>query len=175
MGKATLHLWIACIKFLHTFVICNKYLTWISFFGIDLQKWYSLFYCCDSNRHLFIQRGCSFLTYTRNKEHLQNILLVKSTLKIPPGHNGVVPIKFRGHNLQDQVAYFISNQHTKKEIDPNIHMHNGIYNIKGKSILYIIVDNYTNKYITFNKAKCSGHMELTNDRMPQTPLNSVTT
>ena len=72
-------------------------------------------------------------------------------LKIPPRHNSKVTIMFRGHNLQDQVAYFISNHHTKKAIDPNINILNSIYNMKGKSTLYIMVDNYTNKHITLTK------------------------
>ena len=49
--------------------------------------------------------------------------------KVPLRHNGAVPLKFTGHNLQDQVAYFIHNQHTK-EIDPSIPIINGIYKIK---------------------------------------------
>ena len=65
----------------------------------------------------------------------------------------MVPIKFRGHNLQDQVAYFISNQYTKKEIDPNIHTLNDIYNIKGKSTLFVMVATYNNKHNTFNKGQ----------------------
>ena len=96
-------------------------------------------------------------------------------LKIPPKHNGTVPIKFWGHNVQDQVAYVISNQHTKKDLDPNIHILVGIYNIKGKSTLYVMIAKYTNKCITFNKEQYIGHMEPTIDRMPQTPVNSVTT
>ena len=96
-------------------------------------------------------------------------------LKIPPRNNGTVPIKFRGYNLQDQEAYFISNQHTKKELDPKIHIFDGIYNIKGKSSLYVMVANYTNKHIIFNKGQCIGHMESTIDRMPHTPVKGVTT
>ena len=73
------------------------------------------------------------------------------------------------------MAYFISNQHTKKELNPNIHIHDGIYNKKGKSRLYVIVANYTNKHVTFNKTQCIGHMEPPIDRMSQTSVYSVTT
>ena len=73
------------------------------------------------------------------------------------------------------MAYFINNQHTKKELDPNICILDGIYNIKGKSMLYVMVANYTNKHITFNKGECIGHMEPLIDRMSQTSVNSVTT
>ena len=72
------------------------------------------------------------------------------------------------------MAYFISNLHTKKRMDPNIHILNGIYNIKVKSTLYVMVANYTNKHTTFNKGQCIRHMELPIDNMPQTSVNSVT-
>ena len=96
-------------------------------------------------------------------------------LKMTTRHNGMVPIKLRNHNLQNLVAYFISNQHTKKELYPNIHILNDIYNIKGKSTLYVMVANNTNKHITFEKRQCIGHMEPTIDWIPQTPMNSITT
>ena len=73
------------------------------------------------------------------------------------------------------MAYFTNNQHTKKGIDANSHILDGIYNIKGKSTLYVMVINYTNEYITFEKGHCTGHMEPTINRMPQTPVNSVST
>ena len=66
------------------------------------------------DRHPFIQREGSPLTYTRNNEDLHNITSVKSTLKIPHRHNSAISIRIKGHDLQDQLAYFISNQHTKK-------------------------------------------------------------
>ena len=81
----------------------------------------------------------------------------------------------KGNKLQDQVAYFISNQHTKKELDPHIHIHNGIYNIKGKSVPYMMVANYTNTPITFNKGQCIGHMEPPIDRIFQISVNTVMT
>ena len=125
MGKASLYLQIVDFKFSHTFILCDIPLETDFLFGVDLQKWYSSFYCWDPERHLFIKKGRLF-------PDIHNIALVKSTLKIPPRHNGAVPIKIKGHDLQDQVAYFISNQHTKKEVDPNIHIQDSIYNIKGK-------------------------------------------
>ena len=175
MGKGTLHLWIVDFKFSHTFIICDRLVEADFLFVINLQNWYSLSYCWDSARHLFIQREGSFLTHTRNKEDLHNIALVKCSLKIPPGHNGTIPIRIRGHDLHDQVAYFVSNQYTKKELNPNIHILNDIHNIKEKSMVYIMVVNYTNKHITFNKGQCIGHMEPLIDRSFQTSVNSFTT
>ena len=49
------------------------------------------------------------------------------------------------------MAYFISNQHTKKQLDPIIHATDGIYDIKDKLILSTIVANYTNNHVTLKK------------------------
>ena len=51
MGKATLHLQIADFKFSHTSVTFGKLRDTDFLFGIDLQKWYSLSYCVNSDRH----------------------------------------------------------------------------------------------------------------------------
>ena len=104
-----------------------------------------------------------------------NTAVVKSTLKILPRHNGPIPIKIKGHNWKDQVGYFISNQHTKKGgAQTSIHVIEGTYNIKGKSTLYVMVVNYINKHVTFNKEQCIGHVELLINNMAQTSINSVT-
>ena len=42
LGKATLHLHIACFKFFHTLIICDKLPETDILFGIDIQKKYSL-------------------------------------------------------------------------------------------------------------------------------------
>ena len=165
MGKATLHLQTADFKFSHTFFICDRLPEADFLFGISQQKRYSLFYCWDSHRHFFIQREGSFLTYIINKEDLYNIALVKSTLKIPPKHNGTTPITIKGHNLQDQVTHFINNLHIKEVINSNIYISDGIYKIIGKSMLYVMIANYTNKHITFYKGQCIGHMEPPTDRI----------
>ena len=70
---------------------------------------------------------------------------------------------------------FISNQHANRGLDPNIHVIDGICNIKGRSTLQILVANYTNKHVTFNKEQCIGHIEPSIDCMPQTSINSLTT
>ena len=57
------------------------------------------------------------------------------------------------------MAYFISNQDSTKGKDPNINIINGIHNIKGKTSVNILVSNYTNKHITFNKEEYVGHLE----------------
>ena len=75
----------------------------------------------------------------------------------------------------DHVAYFISSLHTNKGLDPYIHVIDGIYNIKGRSTLPILVANYTNKHVIINKGKCIGGMEPSIDHMQQTSVNSMTT
>ena len=151
LGKATLHLCITNFnKFSHTFIICDKLPDTDILFGIYIQKRYSLSYSWDINKQLFIQREGSFLTYTRNCEQQHNIAVVKSPFKIPPGHNGIIPVTIKAHNLKAPVGYFISNQHLNRKLDPKIHVLDGIYNIKDKLTLCILVANYTYKHVTLN-------------------------
>ena len=46
-----------------------------------------------------MQKDGKFLTYTQNGKQKVTIGIVKSTLKIPPRHNGVMPIKIKGHSI----------------------------------------------------------------------------
>ena len=48
------------------------------------------------------------------------------------------------------MAYFISDEDSKQGKDPNIHIIGGIHNIKGKTYVNILIDNYTNKHIYFS-------------------------
>ena len=45
--------------------------------------------------------------------------------------------------------------------DPNINIINGIHKIKGKTSVNILVSNYTNKHIIFNKGEYVGYLEPT--------------
>ena len=92
MGKVMLHLDIADFKFSHTFIICDKLPETDFLFGVDLHKRYLLSYCWDPDRQLFIQREGTCWTYTRNSKQCQNIVVIKSTLKILPRYNGNIPI-----------------------------------------------------------------------------------
>ena len=174
LGKATLHVCIANFKYSHTFIICGKLPDTDILFGIAIQKIYSLSYHWDADKQLFIQREGSFLTYTRNCEQQHNIGVVKSPLKIPPRHNAIIPVTIRGHNLKTPVGYINSNQHINKRLDQNINVIDGIYNIKDRLTLHILVANYTNKHVTFNKGQSIGHIEPSTDYMPQTAINSIT-
>ena len=71
--------------------------------------------------------------YTRNCEQKATIGVVQLILKIPPRHNGVVPIKITGQTIKEHMAYFLSDEDSTKGRDPNINIINGIHNIKGKT------------------------------------------
>ena len=146
LGIMTLQLRIANFKFSHNFIICYRLPKMELLFGINVQKKFTLSYAWDQEKNCYIQEEGRFLTYTRNCEQKANVGIVKSTLKIPPRHNGIIPIKIKGHT-----AYFIGDQDSKKRKDPNIHNINGIHIIKGKTYVNVLVLNYTNKHITFNK------------------------
>ena len=87
--------------------------------------------------------------------------IVESTLKILPRHNGVILIKIKGHTITGQMACFISDQESTKGKNCNINIVNGIHNIKGKTSVNILVSNYSNKHVTFNKEEYVGHLEPT--------------
>ena len=153
LGMTALHLWIAKFKFTQNFVICDALLDTEIIFSIDIQKKFSLSYPWDKEKNCYIQRDGKFLTYTWNCEQEATIGTVKSSLKIPPCHNGVVPIKITGPVIKEHMAYFITDDNSTKGRDPNINIINGIHKIKRKTSVNILVSNYTNKHITFNKGE----------------------
>ena len=59
------------------------------------------------------------------------------------------------------MAYFITDDNSTKSRDPNINIINGIHKIKGKTSVNILVSNYTNKHVTFNKGEYIGCLEPT--------------
>ena len=63
------------------------------------------------------------------------------------------------------MAYFITDDNSTMGRDPHINIINGIHKIKGKTSVNILVFNYTNKHITFNKGEYIGCLEpaLTDD------------
>ena len=85
---------------------------------------------------------------------------VKSTLNIPPRHNGVVPSKISGPLITTHAAHFDMDDSTPKGRDPNINITDGIHKIKDRSMVNILISNYTNKHLTFHKGEYIGHLEL---------------
>ena len=92
LGSTALHLQIADFKFTHSFIICDQLPDTELIFGIDIQK-FSLSYSWDKDKNCYIQWNGKFLVFTYANTYTATIGTVKSTLKIPPRHNGVVPIK----------------------------------------------------------------------------------
>ena len=46
---------------------------------------------------------------------------------------------------------------------------NGIYNIKGRTSVNILVSNYSNKQVMFNKGEYIGHLENINEEVNSQP------
>ena len=159
LGSTALHLCIADFKFTHNFVICNQLPDTELIFGIDIQKKFSLSYDWDKDQQCYIQCNGKFLAFTHATTHKATIGTVKSTLKIPPRHNGVVPIKVSGLLITTDTAHFVTDDNTPKGRDPNINIIDGIHRIKDRSTVNVLISNYTNKHLTFHKGEYIGHLE----------------
>ena len=110
LGITALHLRIADFKFTHNFVLCNRLPDVEMIFGIDIKKKLSISYAWDKDKNCYMQKEGKFLPYTRKCEQKATIGVVKLTLKIPPSHNGVVPIKIKGQAIKEHMAYFITDE-----------------------------------------------------------------
>ena len=177
LGSTALHLWIAEFKFTHNFIICDQLPETELIFGINVQKKFSLSFAWDKEKNCYIQRDGKFLVYTHTCDCMATIGTVKSTLRIPPRHNGVVPIKISGPVIKTHMAYFLTDDSTPKGRDPNINIISGIHKIKGKTSVNILVSNYTNKHLTFHKGEYIGHLEpavMDTDQQETHQTNSVT-
>ena len=161
LGITVLHLQIADFKFTHYFIIYDRLPDTETIFGIDAQKNSHYVMLWIKRRIFTYKKEDRFLTYTQNCEQKATIGIIKSTLKIPPRHNGIIPIKIKGQSIIGQTACFISDQESTKGMDPNINIVSGILNIKGKTSVNILVLNYSNKHVTFNKGAYVGHYAAT--------------
>ena len=172
-----LYLWIAEFKFTHNFIICNQLPETELIFGIDIQKKFSLSYAWDKEKNCYIQRNGKFLVYTHTCDCMATIGTVKSTLKIPPRHNGVIPIQISGPIIKTHMAYFLTDVSTPKGRDPDINIISGIHMIKGRTSVNILISNYTNKHLTFCKGEYIGHLEPavldTTDQQETHQTNSI--
>ena len=159
LGSTALHLCIVDFKFTHNFIICNQLPETELIFGIDIQKMFSLSYTWDKNQQCYIQCNGRFLAFTHATTQKATIGTVKSTLKIPPRHNGVALIKVSGLLITTDAAYFVMDDNTPKGRDPNINIIDGIHRIKDRSTVNVLISNYTNKHLTFHKGKYLRHLE----------------
>ena len=118
------------------------------------------------------------MTFTHANTHKATISTVKSTLKIPPRHNGVVLIRISGLPITTHTAHFIMDDSTHKGRDPNINIIDGIHKIKDRMMVNILISNYTNKHLTFHKGEYIGHLELivldSKDQRETHQANSIT-
>ena len=158
IGTMALHLWIAEFKFTHNFIICDQLPETELIFGIDMQRTFSLSYAWDKERNCYNKKEGKFLVYSNNCEWKATIGTVKWTLKIPPQHNGIMPIKISGPIIEGHMAYFITDYNTSKGRDPNINIISGIHKIKGWTSVNVLVSNYTSKHLTFHKREYVRHL-----------------
>ena len=57
------------------------------------------------------------------------------------------------------MAYFLTDDSTPTGRDPNINIIDGIHKIKDMTSINILVSNYTNKHLTFQKGGYIGHLK----------------
>ena len=159
LGSTALHLCIADFKFTHNSIICNQLPDRELIFSIDIQKKFSLSYTWDKDQQCYIQWNGRFLAFTHATAQKATIGTVKSTLKVPPRHNGVILIKISGPLITTDTSHFITDDSMSKGRDPNINIMDSIHKIKNRSTVNVIVSNYTNKHLTFHKGEYIGHLE----------------
>ena len=111
--------------------------------GIDTQKKSSISYVWDKAKKTVTCKEVENSSHTQALWTEATIGIVKSTLKIPPQHNGVIPIKITGQAIKEYMAYLITDEDSKKGRDPNINIINNIHNIKEKTSVNVLVSNYT--------------------------------
>ena len=117
-----------------------------------------------------------FLVYTHACNCKAMIEIVKSTLRIPPQHKGVIPIKISGPVIEEHLAYFITHDNTPKGKDPKINIISGIHKIKDKTSVNVLVSNYTNKHLTFHRGEYVRHLEpvvMDNNTIEQTETHQT--
>ena len=130
------------------------------------------------DQQCYIQQNGRFLAFTHATTQKATIGTIKSTLKIPPRHNGVVLIRISGLLIATDTAHFVTDDSTPKGRDPNINIIDGIHKIKDRSTVNVLISNYTNKHLTFHKGEYIGHLELieldSTDQGETHPANSIT-
>ena len=109
-------------------------------------------------KKLLHTKGRKIPSYTNTYDQQATIGIVKSTLRIPPQNNGVMPVKISGPIIEEHMTYFITDN-TLKGKDPNINIINGIHKIKNITSVNILVSNYTNKHLIFHKGEYIRHLK----------------
>ena len=73
-----------------------------------------------TRKNCYMQKDGKF---TKNYKLKANIAIIKSTVKILPIHNGIISMKIKGHVIKGHMAYFISDQDSKKRERPQYTHH----------------------------------------------------
>ena len=94
---------------MYNFIICHQLPDTELIFSINIQKKFSVSYAWDKDKQCFIQQNGKFSTFLQANTQKATIGTVKSTLKIPPSHNGVVPIKISGPLITTHTAHFVTD------------------------------------------------------------------
>ena len=170
LGMMILQLRIADFKFTHNFIIYDRLPDTEILFGIDVQKKFPC-HMPEIRKRTVTYRRMGDFSPTLQTVNRRQLWDCQVNCQIPPRHNGIVPIKIKGHTITEHMAYFISNQDSTKGKDPKINIINSIHNIKGKTSVNILMSNYTNKHITFNKGEYIGHLEPPTDEILQSSAN----
>ena len=133
LGMTAVHLRIAEFKFHPLF--CNLWHTprYRDYFWYrDTNEVFS-FTRLGQGKKLLHTKGWQ-IPHTWNCEWQATIGTVKSTLKIPWQHNGVVPIKITGPVIKENMAYSSQMTIQQRVRDPNINIINGIHKMKVKNL-----------------------------------------
>ena len=154
LGMTAFYFRIADFKFTHNFIKCDRLPETEIRFGIDIQKKFSLSYAWDKEKNCYIQNDGRFLTYARNCDQIATIKLLNKLSRYLLAIMESYPSRSKVTQSQD---IWHTSRYYKK--DPNINIVNGIHNIKGKTSVNILVSNYTNKHIMFNKGEYVVHLE----------------
>ena len=153
LAKMTLQLRIADIRFSHNFIICDRLPQMELLFGIDVQKKFSLSFAWDREKNCYIQMEGRSFTYTRNCEQKANVAIIKSALKILPATMTLYQSRSKDIQLRENMAYFISDQDSKKGMIPTYTLLMESIISKKNHMLIFLFSNYSNKHITFNKGE----------------------
>ena len=171
LGMTALQLRTADFKFAYSFIICNRLSDIEILFGIDIQKKFPWHMPGIRKRTVTYRRMADFSPTPETVNRRQLLGLSRQLSKYHP--DTMVSFQSRSKAIQSKDIWHTSSaiKIQQKWKDCNINIINSIHNIKGKTSVNILVSNYTNKHITFNKGEYIGDLEPPIDEIPQSSAN----
>ena len=139
--------------------------------GMDFQREYRISYDWDEEKWCYIRHKGQFLCYTEDMESGINRVSIAKTIRIPPMHNGAMPVSIMGHNIKTPTACFIRSQY----MDPEVKLIDGVHDILRNVTLQVLVINNSNQHVNFMKGMKIGHLEPPINKLMQIPISSATT